>query len=61
MKINIAQLEIICETPGAPGHESRIREKITGMIRDSVDEYKIDNLGNLITLKKGTRSHPQGL
>jgi endoglucanase len=57
MKINIAQLGIICETPGAPGHESRIREKITGMISDSVDEYKVDNLGNLITLKKGTRNY----
>jgi endoglucanase len=59
MKINISQLKIICETPGAPGFESPIRQKIIEWIRDSVDEYRTDNLGNLITLKRGGRN-PDG-
>lgn len=56
MKINISQLKEICETPGAPGFESPIRNRIIEWIRDMVDEYHVDNLGNLITLKKGNRN-----
>lgn len=53
MKVNIAQLKFICETPGAPGFEGPIRSMIIEMIRDSVDEYYVDNMGNLVTLKRG--------
>jgi putative aminopeptidase FrvX len=59
MKINIPQLRILCETPGAPGFESPIRQKIIEWVRDQVDEYHVDNLGNLITLKRGNRN-PDG-
>jgi len=56
MKINIPQLKTICETPGASGFEMPIRRKIMELIKAVVDEYNVDNLGNLITLKKGNRN-----
>jgi endoglucanase len=59
MEINIPLLKIICETPGAPGFETPIRSKIVEIVRDSVDEVRLDNMGNIITLKKGT-NNPDG-
>jgi endoglucanase len=59
MTINIPLLKIICETPGAPGFEFPVRQKIIGEIKDHVDEYFIDNLGNLITIKRAG-NNPQG-
>jgi tetrahedral aminopeptidase len=60
MNINISRLKLICETPGAPGYETLIRRKIIDLIEDTVDEFKVDNIGNLITLKKGNRNQ-QGM
>ena len=54
MSINIKVLKKICETPGAPGHENRIRDLIINSIEKYVDEYYIDNLGNIISIKRGT-------
>lgn len=34
--------------PGPPGFEDRVRRLILKMIRDRVDDVKIDNMGNLI-------------
>lgn len=42
----------ICETPGAPGHEQLIREFIKSSIEKHVDDCYIDNIGNLVALKK---------
>lgn len=56
MKINISLLSEICKTPGAPGYESRIRHFIKDNIQDDCDEIDIDNIGNLICLKKGKSS-----
>ena len=53
MKINIPQLKKICETPGAPGFEKPIRDYIIDLIKPYVDDCYIDNIGNLITVKKG--------
>jgi endoglucanase len=44
----------ICETPGAPGFEQRIRELVIREIKSLVDEYRIDNMGNVVTFKKGS-------
>src|SRR5690242_3541611 len=55
MELNISLLSKICETPGAPGFEQKIRELILETVTPLVDEVKIDNLGNIITLKKGTK------
>lgn len=50
--MNTALLREICETPGAPGYEQRIRalvlREIVGM-----GEISTDNMGNVTLLKKG--------
>src|SRR5690242_3045320 len=39
---------------GVSGEEEEIRNVISNEIKDKVDEIKIDALGNLIAVKKGT-------
>jgi putative aminopeptidase FrvX len=51
--MNLALLKLICETPGAPGHESKVRDLILKEIKPLCDEVSIDKMGNLIGLKKG--------
>ena len=51
--INTKLLADICEIPGAPGFEQRIRERVIEEIEDLVDEISLDALGNVIALKKG--------
>ncbi len=53
MAINVPLLKEICETPGAPGFEQRIRELVLKEVTPLVDEVTVDNLGNVIALKKG--------
>ena len=53
--MNIKRLKKICETPGAPGFEKRIRACVLEEIKDLVDEVKVDNMGNIIALKKGSQ------
>lgn len=55
MNIDVALLKKICETAGAPGFEKQIRNLIIEVIKPYVDEYHVDNLGNLIALKKGIK------
>ena len=54
--INTPLLSSVCEVAGAPGFEQRVRELVIREIKNSVDECQIDNLGNVIALKKGTSS-----
>lgn len=54
--INVALLKQICELPGAPGFEKRIRDFILSEVRGLVDDLTIDNLGNVIAVKKGKRN-----
>ncbi|PIB35882.1 endoglucanase [Reichenbachiella sp. 5M10] len=54
MSFNTPLLKNICEIAGAPGFESRIRNLIIEEIKEYVDSYEIDNMGNLIAFKKGT-------
>ncbi|MBS1252856.1 MAG: putative aminopeptidase YsdC [Anaerolineales bacterium] len=42
----------MCQTFGPSGNEEQIREAIIGEIKDVVDEYRIDALGNLITVRR---------
>ncbi len=51
--INFPLLKEICETPGAPGFEQRIRELVLSRIRPLADEVSIDPMGNVIAVKKG--------
>jgi len=59
MELNIPLLSQICETPGAPGYEQRIRKLVIDTVTPLVDELKIDNLGNVVTLKKGSQKEGQ--
>ncbi|NDE62142.1 MAG: M42 family peptidase [Cyclobacteriaceae bacterium] len=56
MDINVALLKQICEMPGAPGFEKRIRDLVVEVVTPFADEVRIDNLGNVIALKKGARN-----
>lgn len=53
MELNIELLTKICELPGAPGYEQKIRAFVIEQIKSLVDEFRVDNLGNVIALKKG--------
>ncbi len=56
MKLNIKLLKEISETPGTSGFEQRIREVVLRELKGHVDSVEIDNMGNIIALKKG-KSH----
>ncbi|MFN8712832.1 MAG: M42 family metallopeptidase [Bacteroidota bacterium] len=56
MSVNTALLSSICETPGAPGHEQRIRELVLREIKKHADEITIDNMGNVTAFRKGRSS-----
>lgn len=53
MSFNIDLLKRVCEAPGAPGFEQRIREVVLEEIKDLVDEVELDNLGNVYAIKRG--------
>ena len=54
MSINVKLLAEICEAAGAPGHEQRIREIVLREVTPLVDEIKLDNMGNVTAIKKGS-------
>lgn len=45
-------LKTLSELPGAPGREERVREFILEQVKDHVDDWTIDAMGNLICHKK---------
>ena len=47
-------LKELSEAFGVSGHEEAVRQIIFDAVRDDVDEYEVDSIGNLITLKRGT-------
>lgn len=59
MGINSALLKETCEIAGAPGFEKRIRDFVIKQVTPLVDELSVDNLGNVIAIKKGT-NNPEG-
>lgn len=56
MAIDIDLLARICEAPGAPGSERRIRQLVLEEIDGLADEVRVDNMGNVVALKKGRAS-----
>lgn len=59
--IDVQLLATITETPGAPGFENLIRNFIKDQVTPFVDEVSIDNMGNLIALKKGKDSSKRAM
>ena len=55
-KINVPLLASICETAGAPGFEQSVRTLVIEQLKDVVDEYSIDNMGNVTTIVRGKSS-----
>jgi putative aminopeptidase FrvX len=49
----IELIRALTETYGPAGNETRIRQVLRDMVKDKVDELKVDALGNLIALRKG--------
>jgi endoglucanase len=56
MAIDVALLSRVCEAPGAPGFEKLIRELVLQEIKGLADEIRVDNMGNVVALKKGRSS-----
>lgn len=61
MSINVDLLAEVCKAPGAPGFEKEIRNLVLKEIKGLVDEVKIDNMGNVIALKKGKSSDKKSM
>jgi endoglucanase len=59
MSINVPLLKQICEIAGPPGFEKRVRDFVIEQVTPLVDEVKVDNLGNVIAIKRGVRN-PDG-
>lgn len=54
--IDVKLLSEICETPGTSGFEQKVRELVIKEVTPLVDEVKVDNMGNVMAIKKGTSS-----
>lgn len=52
-KLDLKLLKKICAAPGAPGFEQPIGDLVVKAIKGLVDEVSVDNMGNLIAVKKG--------
>ncbi|MDY7039855.1 MAG: M42 family metallopeptidase [Chloroflexota bacterium] len=47
-------LKELSEAFGVAGHEDVVRRIILDAVRDDVDEYRVDSIGNLMTTRRGT-------
>lgn len=59
--MNIELLKALCETPGVPGHEERVRALIEGEIDGLFDEVHVDVMGSLLCrrdARKGKSNTP---
>lgn len=52
--MNTTLLKNLCETPGVPGREERVRDLIKKEIKGLFDEVRTDPMGSLICTRKAT-------
>lgn len=57
--MNIKLLKALCETPGVPGHEDRVRKLIQKEAKGLFDSITTDAMGSLHCVKKGKGKTPQ--
>ena len=57
--LTVDLLKQLGETPGGPGDEGAVRDIIARAVYPHVDELTIDNMGNLIAIKRGTNASPR--
>lgn len=53
--MNLELLKNLCETPGVPGNEHRVRELIENEIKGVFDELKTDAMGSLLCRRDATK------
>lgn len=61
--VNVDLLKRLCETPGVPGREERVRALIQTEIKSGgglFDETRTDNMGNLICTRNPTKGGGKG-
>ncbi len=51
-KLNLDLLKRLCETPGVPGREERVRALIEKEVKGLFDQTHTDPMGNLVCLRK---------
>lgn len=51
-------LKTLAEAAGISGAEDEVRELVISAIEDHVDEWRVDAMGNVLALKKGTGQQP---
>lgn len=56
--MNLDLLKTLCETPGAPGHEHRVRDLIKAEIDGLFDEVTTDAMGSLLCRRAGKGEAP---
>ena len=54
--MNIDLLKDLCETPGVPGREHRVRDLITQQIEGLFDHVETDAMGSLLCRRDVTAS-----
>jgi tetrahedral aminopeptidase len=54
--MNIALLRKLCETPGVPGREERVRDLIRKEVKDFFDEVRVDAMGSLICTRHAAKA-----
>ena len=57
--MNFELLKLVSNTPGIPGFEDAIQDVVAEVLGRSCDSIKRDRMGNVIALKKATRT-PEG-
>ena len=58
--MNIDLLRRLCETPGVPGHEHRVRDLILKEIDGLFDEVTVDPMGSLLCKREARKSPKKG-
>ena len=61
MAIDVKLLSRICEAPGPPGFEKRIRDLVLKELGGLADEVRTDAMGNVMALKKGKSSKKKSM
>jgi len=56
MSLNVKLLKEICETPGVPGYEQKVRNLVLREVKKLADKVSIDNMGNVTAFKKGKKN-----
>ncbi|WP_417675314.1 M42 family metallopeptidase [Roseibium sp.] len=58
--MNIDLLRRLCETPGVPGHEHRIRDLILSEVKGLFDEVTVDPMGSLLCRRDARKAPKKG-